>query len=167
MILLTWKQNGDIMQCEITDLLFSINSGLEELEQFYIVKADEVLKDYSISEMHCIDNIERIENANVTKISQEMNITKGGISKLLKKLLKRGVIETYTIQTNKKEIYYRLTPAGKEVFSAHEKMHQDWYSKDEDFFKQFDKKEIQTAERILAQYNELLKERLNDLEGDL
>ena len=40
-------------------------------------------------------------------------------------------------------------------------------NKDEDFFKQFDKKEIQTAERILAQYNELLKERLNDLEGDL
>lgn len=154
------------MKYVITDLLFSINAGLEELELYNITKADEILKDYTISEMHCIDNIERIERANVTKVSKAMNVTRGGISKLVKKLIKRGAIETYTLETNKKEIYFKLTPVGKKVFLAHEKMHHDWYKKDGEFFEQFTDGELQSTGKILAEYNELLKERLNNLEGE-
>lgn len=154
------------MKYVITDLLFSINAGLEELELYNITKADEILKDYTISEMHCIDNIERIEQANVTKVSKAMNVTRGGISKLVKKLIKRGAIETYTLETNRKEIYFKLTSLGKRVFLAHEKMHKDWYKKDGEFFSQYTDKELQSTGKILAEYNELLKERLNNLEGE-
>ncbi len=157
----------EIMQCEITDLLFSIKAGLDELELLYAVKTNAILNDYTFTEMHCIDNIHRIPNANVTKISNAMNITKGGISKIIKRLVKRRAIEIYTSQMNRKEIYYRLTDLGEQVFSAHETMHKNWYKQDNEFFRTFKSEEIQQVCQILSQYNNRLKEQLSNLEGDL
>lgn len=40
---------------------------------------------------------------------------------MIKKLISKGAIDTYTRDENKKEIYYILTNLGQEVFQAYEK----------------------------------------------
>ena len=126
--------------------------------------AEPVLYGYTITEMHCIECIGKIENPNVTKISQSLNITRGGVSKMIKKLINKGAIDTYTRDENKKEIYYILTNLGQEVFQAHEKIHQEWNDKDTEFFKQFDKNEIEFALNFLQKYSQHLKDTIKYFE---
>ncbi|MEG6511067.1 MarR family transcriptional regulator [Desulforamulus ruminis] len=80
--------------------------------------------DISVSEVHCIEQISRIEEANVTKLSEGMELTRGAVSKLTKKLLQKGVIEKYQKPENKKEIYFKLNDQGKEICLKHHHEHQ-------------------------------------------
>ena len=74
------------------------------------------LDEYGYSETHCIDFIGRLELPNVTKVAEQMQMTRGAISKMTKKLLAKGLIEKYTLETNRKEVYFRLTDQGKLLF---------------------------------------------------
>lgn len=77
----------------------------------------------SLAELHVIDCIERNEMLNTTAIAAKLNITKGGISKITAKLIKKGMIETQRRGDNLKEVYFTVKPLGKKIFSIHEKLH--------------------------------------------
>lgn len=77
----------------------------------------------NLAEVHCIDRIGTIELANVTKIANEMEMTRGAISKICKRLLSKGLVESYQRPDNNKEIYYRLTARGQHVYNEHKKLH--------------------------------------------
>lgn len=51
------------------------------------LKMEESLKGHKPSEVHCIEFIEKIEDANVTKLAESLYMTRGAISKLTKKLI--------------------------------------------------------------------------------
>ena len=67
-------------------------------------KMEKELEGYTPSEVHCIEAIKNIQDPNVKKISDEMFMTRGAISKLTKKLIKKNAIESYRKSENKKEI---------------------------------------------------------------
>ncbi|MDR3709781.1 MAG: MarR family transcriptional regulator [Capsulimonadaceae bacterium] len=77
----------------------------------------------NLAETHCIDRIGSIEYANVTKLAAALEMTRGAISKICKKLLCKGLIESFQREDNQKEIYFRLTEGGVRVFEEHEKSH--------------------------------------------
>ncbi len=70
---------------------------------------------YKSSEIHCIEYIGSNVDSNVTKLAESYYMTLGAISKLTKKLIKKGLIESYQKPDNKKEIYFRLTSQGKVI----------------------------------------------------
>ena len=82
-------------------------------------KMEDSLKGYKSSEIHCIEYIERNEDSNVTKLAESFYVTRGAISKLTKKLIKKGLIESYQKPDNQKEIYFRLTSQGKAINKVH------------------------------------------------
>lgn len=84
---------------------------------------EELFADITLTEIHCIDWIGTIDHANVTKISNEMGMTRGAISKIGRKLLGKGLIESYQEPTNNKEIYFRLTDKGWQFYAEHRKCH--------------------------------------------
>jgi len=127
----------------------------------------DILADYTFTEMHCIDAIGKIENPNVTKIAQTMNLTKAAISKMIKKLLNKNAIEIYKNPENKKEIYYKLTLIGWDVYNKHLTIHENWCNKDEIFFKQFDENELKITFNVLSEYAKALKSRLKSIKEDL
>jgi DNA-binding MarR family transcriptional regulator len=49
----------------------------------------------------------KLQGANVTKLSKTFRLTRGAISKLVKRLIKVDAIESYQKPENKKEIYYK------------------------------------------------------------
>ena len=77
------------------------------------VKMKDSLKDYKSSEVHCIEYIGSNADSNVTKLAESFYMTRGAISKLTKKMIEKGIIESYQKPDNKKEIYFRLTEQGK------------------------------------------------------
>ncbi|WP_319931591.1 MarR family transcriptional regulator [Xenorhabdus santafensis] len=82
------------------------------------------LNGYSLSELHVIQCIGNAGLLNITAISQKMKMTKGAISKICAKLLQRALVEKLKLVDNQKEIYFNLTLEGKQVFVAHEELHQ-------------------------------------------
>ncbi|HID0755222.1 TPA: MarR family winged helix-turn-helix transcriptional regulator, partial [Clostridium botulinum] len=57
-------------------------------------------------------------------IAKELNMTKGGISKINSKLLSKDIIKADKIENDKREIYYSLTEKGIALFKLHEHLHE-------------------------------------------
>src|SRR5690348_860834 len=97
-------------------------------------KMEDSLKGYKSSEVHCIEYIERNADSNVTNLAESFYMTRGAISKLTKKLINKGLIESYQKPDNKKEIYFRLTGQGKVIYKIHEDLHKEFQERDKAVF---------------------------------
>ncbi|WP_419787075.1 MarR family winged helix-turn-helix transcriptional regulator [Pseudodesulfovibrio sp.] len=84
---------------------------------------EESFAEVSLSEVHCIDRIGAIDHANVTKVADELEMTRGGVSKIVKRLRDRGYIESYQEPENRKEVYFRLTEKGERLYAEHRQCH--------------------------------------------
>lgn len=84
---------------------------------------EELFAKVSLTEIHCIDWVGSIDHANVTKIADTLGMTRGGVSKVLKRLQCRGYIQNYQEAGNKKEIYFRLSEQGVKMYEAHKQSH--------------------------------------------
>lgn len=141
---------------KLLELLIRFLEAEKLFEKEYKYKTENLFEEFSISELHCIDFIGKNEFPNVTKMAEKMNITKGGVSKIIKKIINKNAIEPYSTSTNKKEIYYKLTPKGKKVFKLHKNIHKNWCEKNLEFFKKCDEKEIKFTVSFLEKYIEYL-----------
>lgn len=149
------------MNEKLLDLIIEISKKQEILNKYIKETTNEILKDFSFSEMHCIAKIEKLENPNVTKLSEALNMTRGGISKIIKKLISKGVLEIYTSEFNQKEIYYKLTEYGHIVNKEHGKIHEILCNKDLEFIKNIDKEKLEIIKEFLTEYNTYLENKLS------
>ncbi|WP_330375274.1 MarR family transcriptional regulator [Paraclostridium sordellii] len=130
-------------------------------------KMEESLKDYKSSEVHCIEYIGRNVDTNVTKLSEYFYMTRGAMSKLTKKLMKKGVIESYQKPDNKKEIYFRLTEQGKEVYKTHEKLHKEFQERDKAIFEQVTEEQFDSMLNFIEKYSSHLDGEIKKLGIDI
>lgn len=99
------------MNCKLTEQLFSVMKLLQEEQK--------KPKDYGVgkplysSEIKLIDAVHQYPHVKVSELSQKLSITKSAVTQLAEKLIERGLIETYQIDGNKKEKYFRLTQLGE------------------------------------------------------
>lgn len=144
-------------------LLKELALMLERQDMLSQLTENQCLNEYSYSETHCIDFIGRLELPNVTKLAEHMRMTRGAISKMTKKLLAKGMIEKYTLETNKKEIYFRLTEQGRLVFEEHAKRHRLWEKRDMEFLARYPKEEIATVYTFMQEFNAYLEGQIQQL----
>ncbi|MDE6723865.1 MAG: MarR family transcriptional regulator, partial [Eubacterium sp.] len=118
---------------------------------------------YNSSELHIIAAIGDLENPNVTAIAKHMGMTKGGISKNIKKLIDAGLVNTYQAENNNRKIFYKLTDEGKKIYDKHNIAHKNWIERDNNFFSQFSDDEINDVagflERFIAHLDEEIEKR--------
>ncbi|MEK8130734.1 MarR family transcriptional regulator [Paenibacillus filicis] len=116
-------------------------------------KMEDSLKGHKSSEVHCIECIERNVDSNVTKLAESLYMTSGAISKITKKLVKKGLIESYQKPENKKEIYFRLTEQGKVIYNIHEELHQEFQERDKAVFEQVTEEQFDSMLRFMDKYS--------------
>ncbi|AWB46077.1 MarR family transcriptional regulator [Paenibacillus sp. CAA11] len=116
-------------------------------------KLEDSLKGHKPSEVHCIEYIERNVDPNVTKLAQSLYMTKGAISKLTKRLMEKGLIECYQKPDNKKEVYFRLTEQGKEIYNIHEDLHREFQERDKDIFGQVTEEQFESMLSFMKKYS--------------
>jgi len=115
-------------------------------------KMEDSLKGYKSSEVHCIEYIGRNEDSNGTKLVESFYMTSGAISKITKKLIKKGIIESYQKPDNKKEIYFRLTPQGKAIYKIHEELHKEFQERDKAVFEQVTEEQFDSMLSFVERY---------------
>ncbi|GGH11279.1 MarR family transcriptional regulator [Paenibacillus segetis] len=116
-------------------------------------KMEDSLKGYTSTEVHCIEYIEKNADSNVTRLAEYFYMTRGAISKLTKKLLQKGLIESYQKSDNKKEVYYRLTEQGKVIYKIHEDLHQEFQERDKAVFEQVTEEQFDSMLSFVEQYS--------------
>lgn len=130
-------------------------------------KMEESLKGYKPSEVHCIEYIEKNADSNVTKLAESFYMTRGAISKLTKKLIEKGLIESYQKSDNKKEIYFRLTEQGKVIYQIHEDLHNEFHERDKAVFEQVTDEQFDSMLNFVDKYNRHLDAEIKKLGTEL
>ncbi|GKU84021.1 MarR family transcriptional regulator [Niallia sp. NCCP-28] len=116
-------------------------------------KMEKGLKGYKPSEVHCIEFIGKNVDPNVTKLAESLYMTRGAISKLTKKLIEKGLIESYQKPDNKKEIYFKLTEQGKVINKVHEELHQEFRERDKVVFDQIPQEQFDSMLSFVEKYS--------------
>jgi DNA-binding MarR family transcriptional regulator len=116
-------------------------------------KMEDSLKGYKPSEVHCIEYIGRNADPNVTKLAEAFYMTSGAISKITKKLINRGIIESYQKPDNKKEIYFKLTEQGKVIYNIHEELHREFQERDKPVFEQVTEEQFDSMLSFIEKYS--------------
>lgn len=107
---------------------------------------------FTSSEVHCIEYIGSNVDSNVTKLAQNFYMTRGAMSKMSKKLIKKGVIESYQKAENNKEIYFKLTSSGLEIFKTHEDLHKEFEDRDKPVFEQLTEEQFDIMLGFIEKY---------------
>ncbi|HDR6317150.1 MULTISPECIES: MarR family transcriptional regulator [Bacillus] len=116
-------------------------------------KMEEGLKGFKSSEVHCIEYIENNSDSNVTQLAEAFYVTRGAISRMTKKLINKDLIESYQKSENKKEIYFRLTEQGKEIYKIHEELHNEFQQRDKAVFEQVTEAEFDSIINFVEKYS--------------
>ena len=130
-------------------------------------KMEDSLKGYKSSEVHCIEYIGRNTDTNVTRLAESFYMTNGAISKLTKKLIKKGIIESYQKLDNKKEIYFRLTSQGKAINKIHEELHKEFQERDKVVFEQVTEEQFDSMLNFVEKYTKHLDEEIKKQNIDM
>jgi len=125
-------------------------------------RSREILVGYGNSDLNCIDCVGRLKRPNTTIISDDMKMTRGAISKIVRKLQDKGAIGAYQLPDNQKEVYFKLTPYGRQIYQQHRLRHMRWEKQDMDFFSTLDDETLDTVLRFMNLYNGHLEMKLAD-----
>ena len=131
------------------------------------LKMEDSLKGYKSSEVHCIEYIGKNVDSNVTKLAESFYMTTGAITKLTKKLIKKGIIESYQKPDNKKEIYFRLTSQGKVIYKIHEELHKEFQERDKAVFEQVTEEQFDSMLSFVKKYSRHLDAEIKKLGVDI
>lgn len=150
-----------------TELMKLFVKYMEKQEILSKLTEDEKLHGYNYSEIHTIAAIGDLEDPNVTQIANSMNVTRGAISKITKKLLEQNLIESYQRDGNKQKIFFRLTELGQFLYNEHAKRHNLWLKRDNAFIERFDSKTIEQIEEFMKAFNDYLQTQIEELGGNI
>ncbi|AGY78056.2 MULTISPECIES: MarR family transcriptional regulator [Clostridium] len=154
----------EILRGEINmDIVDEIIFLLKKLQENNEVTIPNIKNKLTFSQIHCIAAIEYIEDANITKLAQELGMTTGAITKMCRKLLNEGYVSKYQKEGNNKEIYYDLTELGLDVSRVHKKVHEKSYNKKKDIIAQYNNEEKVAILRFLNDMNSIIKDTFSEV----
>lgn len=117
---------------------------------------------YSLTEIHCVEVIGQEVQINGTKLAQLMNITRGAASKITKRLMEHKLVECFKHPENKKEIYFKLTDKGMDIYRQHEIAHKAWEERDINFLETIDLNERKIILSFLTSFNSYLEQLIQE-----
>ncbi|MFF2090085.1 MarR family transcriptional regulator [Paenibacillus sp. NPDC058174] len=102
----------------------------------------ELMKDLTVLSLHVLDAIGKLEPVNGNTISKQFGIPKGSVSKITRKLADRQIILIEHLPDNKKEILFRTTSLGREIYFLHAALHNQIDSNVNRFMRRYEEDEL-------------------------
>jgi DNA-binding MarR family transcriptional regulator len=145
------------------DIVNEIILSLRKIQEKNEISVPTVKNKLNFSQIHCIAAIEYIEDANITKLAQELSMTTGAITKMCRKLLNEGYVSKYQKEGNNKEVYYNLTELGMNVCEIHKKIHDKSYNKKKSIIEKYNDEEKAIILRFLDDMNLIVDDTFSDI----
>lgn len=109
----------------LVENFLKINNELNQINRIPLKLPNGLI--LSTSALHLIEAIGKHPTSNVTELSEILGVTKGAVSQQIPRLEKLNLISKYRVEENKKEVFFKLTKAGVELFEYHQQLHQELY----------------------------------------
>ncbi|WP_315073941.1 MarR family winged helix-turn-helix transcriptional regulator [uncultured Clostridium sp.] len=129
-------------------------------------KSEKKPKDYGISgmlyrsEVHTIEAIGKNNKINVTQLAAYLGITKGAVSQMIDKLIKKDLVSKNTISETENEVALELTEKGWLVFNGHKEYHKEFYGEISKHLSKLSEWNIQEVLDIFTELENLLDKQL-------
>ncbi len=152
--IIEFKKNifgGIAMNKKIIELIEKIAKLQEEL---YRPKGG-----YNRTFMVVLEAVSEAEEPTVTEISKATAMTKGAISKVIKKLIAAELLEKSEFAINRQKIFFQLTPHGSELLEGFVAARKEKIKESEEFFKNYKFVDLAFVSSFLQEYSGYLEEK--------
>lgn len=105
----------------INDILVNLINEIWEEEGQAII-TDE-FKDITNNDMHIIEKVDLGEGKSMSAIAKEMNVTVGTLTSSMNSLVKKGYVERYRTESDRRVVYIKLTEKGVSAYYHHAEYH--------------------------------------------
>lgn len=113
------------------------------------------------SEVFLLVHIEKHKGSSVTELARILDMTKGSVSEVLKKLAQKGFIIKEQSPENASKIMINISDKGKEILEKHEKIHSNIESKFKKYYETLAEDELKFLEEFFSKFEDFLNE-IND-----
>ncbi|RAW11795.1 MarR family transcriptional regulator [Paenibacillus taichungensis] len=126
------NQNKDHLIQEVLeavkDIQIRFQTEEDEEKQWLIQNSpnpavEELIQEMTVTMLHVLDAIGTLEPVNGITISKQFGFSKGTVSKITRRLVSQKIIVTESLPDNKKEVLFRTTSLGKEIYRLHQGLH--------------------------------------------
>ena len=114
-------------------------------------KVGEILPNATLLMLRVLNAIGQLEPVNGITISRQFRIPKGSVSKATRRLIAKKLIKKESRPHNKKEVLFRLTPLGREVFEVHRAFDQQMQQGFVRFLQRYNADQLGFIERLLRE----------------
>lgn len=106
---------------KINYILVNLINEIWDLEGKAIIT--EEFKDITNNDMHVIEAIGLGEGNNMSMLAKKLNITVGSLTTAMNNLVKKGYVERYRSEEDRRVVYVKLTEKGVKAYKHHEEYH--------------------------------------------
>jgi DNA-binding MarR family transcriptional regulator len=100
------------------------------------------LKELTVTMLHVIDAVGNMQPVNGVTIASKLDIPKGSVSKITRKLLQRAIVQQHSLPYNNKEKLFSLTSIGHEIYKLHQALDQQIARGVQSFMQKYNKNEL-------------------------
>lgn len=125
------------------------------LEQIDSLELQDLASRLSILSIQVLIEIAKDSQQNAANIAQHLNVTRGGVSRVAKRLIHDKLIEETRKKDNQKEVYYRLTKTGLAIYQVHLQLIEQINDKHLHIIRSFEEKEQAIILDYLEQVSQL------------
>jgi DNA-binding MarR family transcriptional regulator len=101
-----------------------------------------------------IEAIHNYPQVNANELARILGVTNGAITQMANKLIKKGFVEMFRLNGNRKEVYYKLTSLGEVAYEGHEKYHAKIHGS---FLRYLDELDEEKIETIINYFDKLIE----------
>jgi len=142
---------------KVSEKLEPDNLGMKQwiIQHFEDSRIADLLEDSTVMMLRVLDAIGRREPVNGITISKQFRIPKGSVSKATRRLIAKKLIKAESLPNNKKEILYRTSPLGMELFQAHRAFDEQMEKSFIQFLERYKEDELRFLVRVLRDATEI------------
>ena len=111
----------DHVYVRINDVLVNLVNEIWYLEGKAIITGE--FKDISNNDMHVIEAIGLGEGNNMSTLAKKLKITVGSLTTAMNSLVKKGYVERYRSEEDRRVVFVKLTEKGVKAYRHHEDYH--------------------------------------------
>lgn len=137
----------------IIELFIRVSNRFNDIEKIPFSYGSKFL--LNPSDVHTIKKIALNKNINVTNLAKLDGITKGAMSKRIKKLISKGLVFKTSSPKNENEVILNLTKEGKDVFNHYNKHLQELNSSISELYSNIPEEIIYEFKNIALKTEEL------------
>ncbi len=141
----------DNVKYEIGQELIEVFEKILKTENVFIV--DKLGFDLSMAEIHTIAAIGRDQLLRMSEIAGQLHITMGTLTVMINNLVKKGFVERYKSEEDRRIVKVGLTKGGKQIYDIHELFHENLVDA---LLGDFDEKELEIVSRALRNLQDFI-----------